>query len=192
MYKFNRRLRVLALAAATIPLFSACGSSGTDQDGDHGPSDPKQDFNDADVMFAQMMIPHHEQAVEMSRLAADRADDSAISKIAKEIGEAQDPEIDTMTGWLREWDKPLSAKGHDSMMPGMVSGKDMKQLEDASGGEFDKLFAEHMIAHHEGAVTMAEDEHDDGKFDHATQLADDIAKTQREEIETMEDILAKL
>ncbi|GIJ08899.1 DUF305 domain-containing protein [Micromonospora andamanensis] len=156
--------------------------------------------NAADVMFAQMMIPHHEQAVEMSDLAATRASDPEVKQLATQIKDAQAPEIAQMRGWLTSWGAPMpmaSGGRHgmpemDHEMPGMMSEADMAKLAAASGTEFDRQFLTMMIAHHEGAITMAEEEAAQGVNPDATALAQRIATTQQAEIDTMRKVLTRL
>ncbi len=89
--------------------------------------DPGAAFNDADVTFAQNMIPHHKQAVQMADLAASRAADPEIKQLAGQIKAAQDPEIKTLTGWLTGWGRPVDPpQGHGGhAMPGMMSDAEM-------------------------------------------------------------------
>jgi uncharacterized protein (DUF305 family) len=148
----------------------------------------------ADAMFAQMMIPHHQQAVEMSTLAETRASSPKIKALAAEIKEAQQPEIDQMTAWLEEWgipvmpmDEAMSEHGGHGMS-GMLTDDQMQQLADANGPEFDRLFAEFMILHHEGAIDMAEDVVD-SKDPRVAALAAAIIKTQADEIAHMQGFL---
>jgi uncharacterized protein (DUF305 family) len=220
--RLRRRLAVVGAITAGGLLLAACG--GDDMKGmDHGSGNsasasasasPTREtgespapgaFNDADVMFAQMMIPHHEQALEMARLADGRASDAEIKTLAAEIEKAQDPEIRTMKSWLKAWGKPESAgesmpgmdhgsggTDHGSGMPGMMSDEDMKKLEAAKGTEFDRMFAELMIEHHEGAITMAEDEQKKGRDAAAKKLAADVVKAQSAEVEQFEKILDRL
>ena len=155
-------------------------------------------FNDADVTFAQDMIPHHRQATEMADLAADRTENQEIRDLAAKIKAAQQPEIDTMTGWLKSWDKdvpkdssmPGMDHGSDMNMPGMMSEDDMSELESASGEDFDRRFLTMMIAHHEGAIEMATQQQRAGQYDHAVDLAKKIEKDQQAEIATMEELLS--
>jgi uncharacterized protein (DUF305 family) len=148
------------------------------------------DFNDADVTFAQGMIPHHIQAVEMAKLAGDRAESQKVKDLAADIEAAQDPEIEQMTAWLEEWDQPMEMDGMDSMeMGGMMSDDQMSALEDATGTEFDTMFLEMMIEHHEGAIVMAQDQVDNGKNAEAIALAEAIIEAQQAEIETMQELL---
>ncbi|MET8743015.1 DUF305 domain-containing protein [Streptomyces sp. NPDC004728] len=213
------RCRTLAAAGTVAALalaLTACGSSdGSKSDGssmpgmDHGsagasaPATPGARFNDADVKFAQQMIPHHQQAIEMAKLADGRAADPEIKKLATAIEKAQDPEIDTMKGWLKSWGKPLPSSsmgdmpgmdhGSDgSAMPGMMSGKDMSDLAAAKGKDFDKKFAQLMIEHHQGAVTMAEDEQKNGVDADAKKLAGAVVTAQTAEIEQMNKIIDRL
>ncbi|MFI7148463.1 DUF305 domain-containing protein [Nonomuraea sp. NPDC050022] len=157
---------------------------------------PGAGFNDADVLFAQMMIPHHQQAVEMAELAETRASDKEVKELSAKIKAAQDPEIQTMKGWLTDWGKPLPSGGMDQGMghgmPGMMSAEDMKKLEDAKGSAFDKAFLQMMIAHHKGAITMARTERERGKNHEAKRLADTIETGQQAEVEQMQKILARL
>jgi len=148
----------------------------------------------ADGMFAQMMIPHHEQAVEMSTLAETRASGPEIKELAAEIKGAQQPEIDQMTAWLEEWGMPVMT-GMDAMdehgghgMSGMLTSDQMQQLADAQGPEFDRLFAEFMILHHEGAIDMAEDVVD-SKDRRVAALAEAIITTQADEIAQLRSFL---
>ncbi|WP_406256939.1 DUF305 domain-containing protein [Streptomyces nigra] len=214
----RRRVAIVSAVAAGGLLLAACG--GSDMEGmDHGSGSsasataPQASgdkptpgaFNDADVRFAQMMIPHHEQALEMSKLADGRASDAEIKTLAADIEKAQDPEIKTMKSWLKAWGKPESAQesmpgmdhgsggmDHGSGMSGMMSEGDMKKLEAAKGTDFDRMFAQMMIEHHEGAITMAEDEQKNGRDAKAKKLAAAVVKTQTAEVEKFQKILDRL
>lgn len=179
-------LTTLVVAVSMISL-SACSDDSS-----------SKAFNDADVSFAQDMIPHHRQATEMADLAADRSTDPAVLDLASKIIAAQQPEIDTMSGWLKSWDKkvPSDSGEMDGMdhgssssdMPGMMSSEDMASLEAATGAAFDKAFLAMMIEHHEGAIEMAKAEESDGKYSPAIKLAKKIQKDQAAEIATMESL----
>ncbi|MEV4185998.1 DUF305 domain-containing protein, partial [Streptosporangium canum] len=155
---------------------------------------PSASFNDADVAFAQMMIPHHEQAVEMAELAESRAGDPEVKELAAKIKVAQDPEIATMNGWLSAWGRPAAPEGghggHD--MPGMMTGEDMAKLREAKGAEFDRMFAKLMIAHHKGAIEMARTEQAQGSNPEAKALARNIETTQQAEVEQLQGLLDRL
>ena len=182
-------LTLLAAPALGVLLAGCGGSHYTDVAGMMSPSSTTG-ASAADAMFAQMMIPHHQQAVEMSTLAETRASSPEIKALAAEIKAAQQPEIDQMTAWLEEWGMPVMS-GMDAMgehgghgMSGMLTDEQMQQLADAQGPEFDRLFAEFMILHHEGAIDMAEDVVD-SKDPRVAALAAAIIKTQAEEIAQM-------
>ncbi len=186
-------LTLLAAAALGVLLAGCGGSHDMDDAGMMSPSSTTG-ASAADAMFAQMMIPHHQQAVEMSTLAETRASSPEIKALAAEIKAAQQPEIDQMTAWLEEWGMPVMS-GMDAMgehgghgMSGMLTDEQMQQLADAQGPEFDRLFAEFMILHHEGAIDMAEDVVD-SKDPRVAALAAAIIKTQAEEIAQMQGFL---
>lgn len=169
----RRTLGAIAAVVAALTL-AACG--GADE------SD-EPTFNDADVMFAQMMIPHHQQAVEMVDIVlANPAVNPDVEALAEQIRDAQQPEIDLMTSWLEAWGaEPMDHGGH---MDGLMSEDDMEELASA-GDEVNTLFMTQMIEHHEGAVAMAEDQLENGLDPAALALAEEIIETQNEEIELM-------
>jgi uncharacterized protein (DUF305 family) len=147
--------------------------------------------NAADVMFAQMMIPHHRQAIAMTDLVGSRASSEQVRRIARQIAGAQNPEIRTMSGWLRSWGEKVPAAGAAGgmdMADGMMSDADMAELKAARGERFDALFARMMIAHHEGAIAMARDEQSDGTDPDAKRLAGQIVRSQTAEVETLRGI----
>lgn len=154
------------------------------------------EHNAADTMFAQMMIPHHEQAVEMSDMMLKKQDIPAqVTSLASKIKAAQGPEIEKMTGWLTNWNEPAMAPSGHAMgggMDGMMNDDDMKELAAAQGADAAKLFLTQMIAHHEGAVTMAKTETTAGKNPEAVQLSRNITTSQEAEIQEMKDLLAAL
>jgi len=148
------------------------------------------------------MIPHHEQAVEMADLALDpRADASAqVKQLARQIKGAQDPEIEMMTQWLQQWGAPtempgttgdlagMDHSGHDMggmTMSGMMTAEQMQDLHQATGATFNTMWLEMMIAHHEGAIAMAEQVKASSTDPAVTRLADEIIAAQRAEITTM-------
>ena len=186
-----RRTRLTVVAVAALGLLLA-GCGGSHDMNDMGMASPSSTTgaSAADAMFAQMMIPHHEQAVEMATLAETRASSPEIKELATEIKGAQQPEIDQMTAWLEEWGMPVMS-GMDAMgehgghgMSGMLTDEQLQQLANAQGAEFDRLFAEFMILHHEGAIDMAEDVVD-SKDPRVAALAQAILTTQAEEIAQM-------
>lgn len=184
---------VIALTTAAL-LLSACGSSDMGSmdmgSSDVGNSIPESaDFNDADVMFAQMMTPHHEQAIEMSDIALDpnTGASAAIIALATQIKGAQDPEISQMKNLLTTWGKTMETgtMDHSSSMDGMLSLEDLDTLGQLKGAEFDKAWAKGMIAHHEGAITMANDVLASGKNSEILTLAKAVISGQTAEIEIL-------
>ncbi|GHD20140.1 DUF305 domain-containing protein [Nocardiopsis kunsanensis] len=178
-----------AAAALGISLaLTACGQGHGETPPDTGSAGQEQ-HNGADVEFARMMIPHHEQAVEMADLAHDRAGDE-VGGLSEEIRGAQGPEIERMQQMLQDWGADDTGGDTDhSGMPGMLSDTRMEELAAAEGEEFDTLFLELMIEHHEGAVDMAGTVMEEGTAPEAQQLAEEIEQTQEEEIEQMRTML---
>jgi uncharacterized protein (DUF305 family) len=179
---------------AVVLLMAALAACGGDDDAEpNGAANEQEQHNEADVEFAQAMIPHHEQAVDMAELAPTRAESQEVKDLAGDIEAAQAPEIETMTQWLESWDEEVShGGGHDASGAGMMTEEQMDELEEASGRTFDRLFLEQMTEHHRGAIEMAEDELRDGKFPGALELAEAIRDTQRAEVATMEEVLTRV
>ncbi|WP_166024143.1 DUF305 domain-containing protein [Streptomyces chilikensis] len=145
--------------------------------------------NAADVSYVRMMIEHHEQALEMARLAPDRAKSKQVKGLASRIADVQGAEIDMMEGWLDEHGAGKDAGGHEHRtMRGMATPEQMEELEAADGAGFDGLFLELMIAHHEGAIAMASDVKANGNNLRAEEMADDVIATQTTEIARMGDM----
>jgi uncharacterized protein (DUF305 family) len=145
-------------------------------------------------MFAQMMIPHHRQAVLMAELADSRATDPMVVQLAQEILAAQQPEIDQMSAWLVEWQAEVPAPGDDGGahaghgMAGMLTDEQLADLAAANGPDFDRLFAEGMIEHHAGAIEMARAV--TGSSDaRVASLAEAIIATQQREIDQLQAFL---
>jgi uncharacterized protein (DUF305 family) len=183
-----KRLPALAAVAVAVALaLTGCGGS------DEGSQSAAQ-FNEADVIFAQGMVPHHRQAIEMARVARQTAASTEVKKLAGEIEKAQDPEIQAMAGWLQAWGKDVptasSGMGHGGVnMPAMMSAEEMKALENASGAAFDRMFLQMMIEHHQGAIEMAGTEQANGTNADATTLAKQIETAQTAEIGVMARLL---
>ena len=194
----NARPLTAALTAALL-LLAGCGS---DTEDSAAPEPSKTEHNSADVSFATDMLPHHAQALSMVDLTLERKLDPEVADLAEQIRNTQVPETETMVDWLNEWGEPVpetsrdhvNADSHggpetDSDMPGMMSGEEMQALEDAPAAEFEQLFLEMMIEHHEGAIEMAKTELDEGRYIPARELAKGIVSGQQDEIETMESLL---
>ncbi|NEY34413.1 DUF305 domain-containing protein [Streptomyces sp. PRKS01-65] len=212
----TRRAALAAVAAGAALALAACGGDGDGGAGHGGHATASASagatapaeggtataaHNAQDVAFAQGMIPHHRQALDMARLAAGRAASAEVGELATRIEKAQEPEIATMTGWLKSWGEQVpgpagssSGTGHSghsdhSGMPGMMDGADMEKLEKATGEDFDRMFLTLMIEHHRGAVEMAATQREKGAYEPARALADDIATAQKAEIAQMERLL---
>lgn len=194
----RRGLLTAATALAALALTAGCGgddTGGMNHGGGTGaPTPAGAAFNDTDVTFAQNMIAHHQQAVQMADLAGTKASDPQVKQLAAQVKTAQEPEIATMTGWLTTWGRPsMPAGGHGNMaMPGMMSDAEMAQLHQASGVDFDRMFARMMIAHHNGAIQMAKEQQANGANPDAKSLAATVEKTQAAEVSQLEAILDRL
>jgi uncharacterized protein (DUF305 family) len=196
--------RLLSFGLAAAAVLSACGGD------DGAASEPttaavsesggtaaaeNSAFNDADVLFAQSMIPHHEQAVEMADIALDPSVGAGpeVLDLATRIKAGQDPEIAQMTGWLEAWGQPVQmdmSEGHDmSSMEGMMSAEEMDSLGAMTGPEFDRMWMEMMIRHHEGAIAMAQTVKSAGSNPDVLTLADAVIAAQQGEIAEMQALL---
>ncbi|WP_408897399.1 DUF305 domain-containing protein [Nocardioides sp. R1-1] len=199
--------RAVVVLVALLPTLAACGDEPsperpvavqTARNGDV--------FNTADVEFATAMIPHHAQAVQMALLAQDRPLAPEVRALVEQVQATQVPEVETMTTWLTDWDQEIppttldhvhGGHGHEGGempddlpdMPGMMSADRIEELESSSDAAFPRLWLTMMIEHHEGAIAMAEEERENGRFPDAVALADDIVQAQTAEIAAMEDLL---
>ena len=180
-----------ALAAGALALISMVGLAACSTAAEPPES---SGANMADVMFVQMMIPHHEGAIEMSDILLSKSGvDPEVVALAEQIKAAQGPEIATMRQWLTEWNAaPMNHEGHDMTSMGMMTDQQLDQLRQAQGADAARQFLTGMIAHHEGAVRMAQTELDSGEAADAKKLAQSIIDTQQREIATMKQILGSL
>lgn len=202
-----KKRHTLAAAAASLALgvvLSACSNGAETTSGDQpttasgSAAATSQEHNDADTEFAQMMILHHQGAIEMATMAEGRAQSDEVQQLASDIQFAQQPEIDLMTSWLETWgEEPPSSEDdmggmdHSSGHTGMADDDQMQQLQDA-GADFDRMFLEMMIEHHQGAITMSEQEQANGLNEDAVELAGTIIGDQTEEIDKMQQLLADM
>ncbi|MEO9326361.1 DUF305 domain-containing protein [Gordonia aurantiaca] len=156
--------------------------------------------NEADIAFNSMMIVHHQQAVEMADLVEDRTTNAELIALADRIEDAQEAEIDQMTDRLRSWGVAVPDDDHNGHMQhgphsgamgGMMSAQEMTTLQNARGAEFDRLWLEGMIRHHEGAIEMADEELADGVNPASKELATQVRQTQRSEIDQMRKMLGR-
>ena len=190
--------RVALLAA--MSLVTACGSDDEPEQDQKSQTAANGDkFNDADVTFATDMIQHHAQALKMVDMTMGRDLDPQVEQLAEQIRTAQVTEVETMVDWLTAWDKPVPAtvqdhaNAHsdgdmemDTDMPGMMTNEEMDDLEAAQGAEFQTMWLEMMIEHHEGAIEMASAEEADGEFADAVAMAKSIQSSQQDEIDLMQ------
>lgn len=191
--------RLVGLLTAGVLALAGCGGDATEATGSSIPD--SEPFNQADVDFATDMIPHHAQALLMVDQAAPRADLSPeLTGLVESIRTEQTGEIERMTDWLEDWDQPIpdNPRDHGGMgedmgemaqLPGMASQEELDALGEATRVAFEQLWLEMMIAHHEGAVEMAEAEIADGEFPDSVALAEQIVDSQTAEIEQMEQLL---
>ena len=194
-----KRIVLAAMAVVTALGATACGTnaaptSSGEKSSSIASHSPGQ-HNREDVMFAQMMIPHHAQGVDMARLVPDRAESPDVKRLASHIGAAQQRQMDTMSGWLKSWGEKVpdaDSAGMAGMDDGMVPQKDMAELEQASGADFDRMFLRKMIEHHQGAIKMAKNEQTSGKYLPAKSMAHKIVSGQSGEITTMRSLLKTL
>ena len=195
----NTITKTLATAAAATLIVSGCsqGSSSHDSHGgsESGSSQASAQFNDADVTYAEGMIMHHQQAVEMSDIILDKSGvNPDVVAMAKQIKKAQGPEIKEMQTWLKDWGQDdsgheghggASGSGEEMSHEGMVSPEDIKKLKAADGEQASTLFLDQMIEHHQGAVKMAKDHRKDGENPDAVELSKNVISDQNAEIKEM-------
>ena len=195
----RKTLAAIALLATAGLTLTACGED--PDDATTGSASSNSACNDADVTFAQQMIPHHEQAVEMAQMAQERASSGEVLELAENIEAAQGPEIDTLQRWLDAWGEELPSgdmggmdhgdMGDDSgsAISGMMDEDEMNDLMAAPGANWDRMFLEMMIEHHEGAVEMAQVEVDAGENPDAVAMAKKIISDQQAKVTQMRQLL---
>ncbi|QHT54939.1 DUF305 domain-containing protein [Cellulomonas sp. H30R-01] len=201
------RRAACATAALTLAAtLAACGGgapAGTAPRPDRATTSTTQPLDarhdETDTWFAQMMVVHHEGAIEMAGLAVDRAATPEVRDLAQRIADAQGPEIALMSGWLAAWGEDApggtdhGGMDHGGMdMHGMGQDEAMGSLDGLDGVAFDRAFLDLMIAHHRGAVAMAETELAEGTHPDAMRLARTIVDDQTAEITEMQNLLATL
>lgn len=195
-----KKLTALVALLTVVSALTACGNDEADQDQQTHTAINGDKFNDADVSFATGMIPHHAQATQMVNLTMGRSLDPEVQKLAEGIRTAQVAEIETMVGWLTDWGKRIPATAQDhahghsgkqlhTEMPGMMTDEQMTELEGARGADFQTMWLEMMIEHHQGAIEMAATEEKDGVFAGAVAMAKTIQSSQQDEIDLMQGLL---
>lgn len=186
--KLKRGKKLILILAALGLFLSSCSSAIAPQ------TESQNQFTPQDLMFAQMMIPHHEQAMQMSALAPTRTTNVKVLDLAKEISQEQDPEIAQMEAWLNQANvslTPMSGMGHEMHMGGMLSKDDMQNLATSNGVEFERLFLEGMIKHHEGAILMTQ-MIVNSQNSEVKNLANSIINSQQEQILIMQNLLLNI
>ena len=186
---------LIAAATGAALVLTGCGTDSAGTSSTSGAStsavESQTQFNDADVAFLEGMYPHHAQAVQMADLVAGHTDNADVVALAAAIKAAQQPEMDRMTTWLQQWGQPVPTPDMSGMHgmnhgAGMMSADQMDALTALSGTEFDRQWLTMMIAHHEGAIDMANTELADGENPEARQMATDIVTAQQKEIADMQ------
>ena len=181
--------RKLALVSALVLSLSGCGLvSVTDANHmDHGMMDDNtSQYSSNDLMFAQMMIPHHQQAIELANLAETRATNQEVLSLARTIKAEQAPEIEQMKSWLKvAGQSEMNMSDHMGM--GMLTEEEISTLAKAKGKEFEFLFLKDMIEHHKGAILMAESVLD-SQNQEVRDFAKKIKQTQSNEITAMKQL----
>ncbi len=192
-------IAVFAALLAAL-LLSSCSGSEEHQAGAGNADEPASTaqpsgFNADDYAFATNMIPHHEQAIELSALAPERSTNQELIALARQITAAQQPEINALRVFLVQWDEnpednaSQSASGHHDQMQGMVDDATMAKLGSLKGAEFDTLWLQSMISHHQGAIEMAEAEVANGQNVDVKRMAQTMIDAQQAEINQMNQML---
>lgn len=195
----HRAVHAAIGASIALLALSACGTQsaapGAHEHQTSAPSseaDGDETFNEHDVLFSQRMIPHHAQAVEMAEIVLTKDGvDPQVTELAQQIRAAQGPEIEQMTDWLDGWGEAVevdhAGMGHG--MEGMLTDDAIQQLRQADGEDTARLFLEGMVAHHEGAIAMAQEELRAGAHPEVLALAERIIAGQQAEIDSMQKML---
>ncbi|MEN3612533.1 DUF305 domain-containing protein [Plantactinospora sp. ZYX-F-223] len=153
---------------------------------------PGAQHNAADIRFVAMMVPHHEQALQLAALVPDRAGSTGVIAVADRIRAAQQPEVEVLRGWLRDrgLDSLLGGTGHEHpTMHGMQTPEAIATLTATTGTDFDRMFVEMMSAHHQGAIAMAQEVLANGVDRQIRELARNIAFEQAVEVNRMREVL---
>ena len=148
----NRAITTIFIAIVALSL-SGCASTGTKGSMHDHSTQAAGDLSSDAVMFLQMMIPHHQQAIDISDLALTKSEDAELLALAKNIRDEQSAEIVKMKAWLEEANASSHSDSHS--MDGMLSDAELAALDKASGKSFDSLWLKAMTGHHTGAIDMA-------------------------------------
>lgn len=194
MITSTHRTRASVLLICALALGSSCATAPRESAERNEPA--RRGYVEADVRFMQGMITHHQQALEMTDLVSDRTDHEGIHALAGRIEISQIDEIESMRRWLESRDESVPEEhDHGPLMPGMLTEEQMERLAGAEGAEFDRLFLEGMIQHHEGALVMVEELFDSEGAGQEPQIfvfASHVDADQRAEIARMRNVLNHL
>jgi uncharacterized protein (DUF305 family) len=208
----ENRLPILARALGAALTMAACTAAATPAPGPTPAAGNPQlsadtvarnGYTAADVLFMQNMIGHHRQALVMAELVPLRTQRPDFQLLAERITLSQESEIEQMQRWLQQRGEAIpapeahahAAMGHGTLMPGMLSDAELRQLSSARGTAFERLFLELMIKHHEGALQMVKDLYAtpaSGQEPELFILASDVDADQNAEIRRMQALLAQL
>ena len=192
-HRLKQLTRSVAVALALV-LLASCSADTATTDSPGKQSDQSEtaiSLSNSDVMFLQMMIPHHEQAVDISNLALSKSSNADLLALAKRIAEEQGTEIAMMRSWLEAAgeDEEMGHAMHG--MDGMLSDEALGQLEQAEGSAFDRAWLNGMIEHHDGAIEMAE-MIVDARDERLRAFGERIIAAQSAEIDEMKSIIERL
>ncbi|MFI6265022.1 DUF305 domain-containing protein [Micromonospora sp. NPDC051006] len=177
-------------ATAPVLLPGRPGESARSRPANEASPAPRPSYNNADIRFVTKMIPHHEQALVMARLVADRSENPQFRIIADRILAAQEPEIKTLEAWLTDRGLPRdSGTEHQHTMGGMQSADALNRLTALRGVEFDRLFVSMMTEHHQGAIDMADEVLALGVDNIINEMASSVVVEQGAEINRMRQTL---
>jgi uncharacterized protein (DUF305 family) len=206
MMSFTVRIAAVVAAAAAALIVSSCSSPAQqaaqyEERSGHpdasgtvtlNPGAPAA-HNADDITFATDMIPHHDQAVELSALVTGHSNNTDLIALAERISAAQQPEVQTLKAFLVQWketpESDTGHAGHHSQMQGMVDEATIARLQTLNGVDFDTLWLQSMISHHQGAVEMAKAQIANGENGDAIGVAKKIVETQQAEISQMKQML---
>jgi uncharacterized protein (DUF305 family) len=203
----SRITRIAAvLIAFCVALVLASCSASQEHAGDHPTEESVSTaqppgFNADDHAFATNMIPHHQQAIELSAMVPEHSTNPELVALAAKISAEQEPEIKALRVFLVQWDEnpddDASQGGHGEegghgghgAMAGMVDEATMTKLQSLRGAEFDTLWLQSMISHHQGAIEMAKAEVAHGQNEDVKRMAQGMIDAQQAEIDQMKQML---
>jgi len=192
-----RRIALAASVAGAAVVLAACGTQAGATPAAAGnqsagmanmpaTNSGSASFNGTDVAFAQMMIPDHQMVAKMAKLAAGKASSAALKTLATQLQKGQPQTVDMLQSMLKTWGKSSDTTG--MTMPGAMTEQDMTMLKSMKGMNFDMMFAQIMIKHHEASIKMAQDEQTKGANADAKAMAGEMMTTQKAQVEKLRKI----